>query len=188
MKKHLFFKGLALCLTALVLFVLPACQQEEKTHFVLNGFESLQELFSIRPAVQLMDGQMDIISADSGPVKSGKGSARLFYEKGERPNLVLHIQQAAYPEMDAARICKMQLWVYNDNAQEVTCRMFAVNSRFEASQAQEFTLLPGQWNDLLLPITPGSIPADEFTGFGLIIDAPAKSQFYLDDWSVAIEN
>ncbi len=171
----------------LLLVFLCSCGKVQQSHYILNGFESIQELYSIRPAIQLMDGAMDLADASSGMVKSGSFSGKLTYQRGNSPSMILHIQQTAYPDIDVKKIEKMTLSVYNNNDQDVPCQITLVGTDFAPLLTQDHSLAPGQWNDLELFLTDDSFLPEEVLGFGIRLDAPENSQFYLDDWSVTME-
>ncbi len=175
---------LSLCLTALIL--LTSCKKApaEQPKFILNGFDSVQELYSIRPAIQLMDGSMDIVTKDSGMVKSGTGSALLIYERGSSPYMTLHLQQTAYPDLKLSHMCEMNLSVYNDNQQTIPCEITLVGTDYTPLLTQEYILQPDRWNDLELLLTAGSFDPAQVLGFALRLDAPENSRFYLDEWAV----
>ncbi len=173
MKKLVLLLLLSLCL-------LTGCRDDR---VMLNGFDSIQALYTIRPAIQLMDGAVDIVTKDSGPVHSGTGSARLTYEKGSKPYLVLHLEQAA-PGLDLSTMQVMELSVFNDNPQSIPCEISLVGTDFAPVLTQDYVLAPGQWNTLTLPLTPGSFPSDEVLGFGLLIDAEENTCYYLDSWTL----
>ncbi len=177
MKKTL----LSLCLLAVCLTA--ACAQESK--IILNGFDSVRELYAIRPAIQLMDGRMDIVDASSGMVKSGRGSACFTYESGSSPYMVLHIGHTAHPDLDLSAVSRMRLCIYSDSSQAVPCQISLVGTDFSPLLAQEYTLQPGQWNEVALPLPAGSFDARQVIGFGLRLDPDKAARFYLDEWSVS---
>ncbi len=187
MQHYFVRRWIALALLALILCTAAACSQADPADvvYILNGFESERELFSIRPAIKKMSGRIDIIDAQNGPVKSGK-AMKFTFEKGIWPDLILHIRQTAHPDLDIAAIKTMGLVVFNDNTGAIPCQISLVTEGNSALLHQDFTLEPGVWNDLQFPLT-GSFDPAQVVGFRVHIDAPDNSVFYFDEWSVTVQ-
>ncbi len=179
-----------ICLLSLLLCFTASCKQEPTPTepapgnvYMLNDFESVRELYSIRPAILKMSATVDIVDADNGQVKSGKSSMKFFFEKGNWPDLVLHVAQTPYPDLDIATLSKMNLSVYNGNETAVSCRLDLVGADKTDLDTKEFTLEPGIWNLLELPIDVQ--PGQQILGFRLHVDAEDNSLFYIDEWTVS---
>ena len=184
------------CLLILILCFATSCEKEpnvvqkdEKgTVYVLNGFESVREMFSVRPFIRYMSATMDIVDAQHGQVKSGEGSMRYTFEQGHWPEMVLHIRHSNYPELDIANLNKMNLFVYNDNEKPVSCVVSVVVQDNKPLLSQEYTLEPGQWNDLEFRLSSlaCAFNADQIIGFRFRMEAEEHSVFYFDEWSVTM--
>jgi len=184
------------CLLILILCFATSCEKEpnvvqkdEKgTVYVLNGFESVREMFSVRPSIKYMSATMDIVDAQHGQVKSGEGSMRYTFEQGNWPEMVLHIRHSNYPELDIANLNKMNLFVYNDNEKPVSCVVSVVVQDNKPLLSQEYTLEPCQWNDLEFRLSSlaCAFNADQIIGFRFRMEAEEHSVFYFDEWSVTM--
>ncbi len=199
MSKKRISKLAIVCLLILVLCFATSCKEEEPTPtgpvkdapgtvYVLNAFETDRDLFSIRPAIQYMSASMDIVGADKGQVKAGEGSMKYTFERGNWPDMVLHIKQSAYPDLDIANLNKMNLSVYNDNDKAVKCYVSVVVGGNKPLLSQEFDLEPKQWNDLefRLSALACQFNADQILGFRFRMEAEAGSVFYFDQWTVTM--
>ena len=189
---------ITVCLLVLMLCFATSCKKEQKpdavqkdekgTVYVLNGFESVREMFSVRPSIRYMNATMDIVDGTQGQVKSGEGSMRYVFEQGNWPELVLHIRHANYPELDIANLNKMNLSIYNDNENPAKCVVSVVVKGNKPLLTQEYTLEPGQWNELEFRLSSlaCAFNADQITGFLFRVEAEEQSVFYFDDWSVTM--
>ncbi len=163
-------------------------QDEPGTVYVLSGFETERDLFALRPSIQQMDATMDIATAENGQVKAGSGSMRYSFRQGNWPDMVLHIKNSAYPELDIGNLNKMNLSVYNDNDQPVNGVLAVVVGGNKTLLSMDFTLEPKQWNDLefRLSALACKFNADQILGFRFRMEATENSVFYFDDWSVTM--
>ncbi len=178
-----------LCLMALVLLFTASCKKTPSA-YILNDFESIQELFSIRPSIQRMRGTIDIVDSENGYVKSGKASMKFAFDEGQWPDLILHIRQAAYPELKVAEMDQMQLSVYSDNTAPVSGYVALVAEDTTPLLTQEFTLKPGMWNELVLSLGDhaGEFDPEQAAGFSFHADTGENTVFYFDTWSVTMAN
>ncbi len=158
------------------------------TVYVLNGFEDSRDLFSLRPSVQQMSASMEIVGKDDGQVKAGKGSMKYSYERGNWPDMVLHIRESEYPKLDIANLNKMNLSVYNDSEKEVSGSIAVVVGRNKTLLTEDFTLEPNQWNELdfRLSALACEYNADQILGFRFRMKAEEGTVFYFDEWSVTM--
>ncbi len=195
MSKMRISRLLTVCLLILILCFATSCDKQEPaaqepqdapgTVYVLNGFETTQEMFSIRPASSYMSASMEITDSQ---VMAGQGSMKYSFEQGNWPDMVLHIRESAYPELDIANLKKTNLAVYNDNDVAVNCVMTVAVGGNKTLLSKEFTLEPKQWNDLefRLSALACKFNADQILGFRFRMEAPENSVFYFDQWTVTM--
>ncbi len=177
-----------LCLLVLVLLFAASCKQAAPSVCMLNDFESVQELYSIRPAIKRMSGNIDIVTQENGPVKSGKSSMKFTLEKGIWPDLILYIGEAGCPDVSIAQMSRMQLSVYNGNDAPVTGYVALVAEENTILLKQEFTLAPKQWNDVTLSLAEhsGTFDPAQAVGFSFHAEAGENGVFYFDAWTAAM--
>ncbi len=187
---------IAICLLVLTLCFATSCKQDGEgtvkdkpgTVYVLNDFETVRDLYSIRPATQYMSATMEIVDAAAGQVQSGEASMKYTFERGNWPDMVLHIKQTDYAQLDIANLNKMNLAVYNDNEKAVNCVVSVVVGGNKTLLTQSYTLEPAQWNDLefRLSALACQFNADQILGFRFRMEAEEDSVFYFDNWNVTM--
>ncbi len=198
MSKMRIGKLLSVCFLVALLCFVTSCKQQETTVettkdetgtvYVLNPFETTRDMFSIRQASGYMSAAMEIVDAQNGQVKAGEGSMKYTFEQGNWPDMVLHIRESAYPELDIANLNKMNLAVYNDNDTAVNGVITVAVGGNKALLTKEFTLEPKQWNDLefRLSALACKFNAEQILGFRFRMEAPENSVFYFDQWTVTM--
>lgn len=165
-------KLLCVVLSAVLLFSLVGCgskdgDSDKKTEsdpnrVVLNDFEDYKKCFEPLIAEGYF-GKVNV-NAVAAFVKSGKQSAKLepsgdYTESATvKPVLrqPLNLTAAGIDCSDFSRVKTISCWIYNAEETELPVRMYLAFAG-GISKSEKFTLKPGEWNALSLPIYPEAL-------------------------------
>ncbi len=189
-KKH-FYMVVSLLLACSMLLGVVSCgrkkpvkEEKEQTAFLLNGFDSMDDLYRIKPIdTQATDVMQYSINTEKNYIKNGAGSLRYEDFNGSYHGILLFLEKTVAANADIKTADKISASVFNASNADQVVSVIATAQSGATLFIQQNLLKPQEWNEVVLDLTQYSYEnKSQIAGVELRFDVDASTVLYVDDW------
>ena len=180
----------ALCLGAICFVggcaaddVSSSTETTEKSEYLVSGFNSMDDLYAIKPIGVLPTDAFVMDIADQADfVAEGAGSLKYENVQGAYHEAFLLFENTAAADIDAQKISTVSVEVYNANEDAVGFSLLMKTYDGSTLFAQQASIEGGQWATVSMDLTEYSYAQKAYiAGVALRFDVDSPKTFYVDN-------